>query len=102
MNDLSLFSLDGSVALVTGASSGIGHEVAIGLAQAGAATVAATAAAAAARAATERAAKVARRERRRQRVPACVVAPSRCGAWGGSRRVREVWWWLLSVVATWY
>ena len=28
MNDLSLFSLDGSVALVDGASSGFGHEVA--------------------------------------------------------------------------
>ena len=41
MNDLSLFSLDGSVALVTGASSGIGHEVAIGLSQAGAKVVAA-------------------------------------------------------------
>ena len=41
MNDLSLFTLDGSVALVTGASSGIGHEVAIGLAQAGAKVIAA-------------------------------------------------------------
>jgi len=41
MSNLSLFSLEGSVAMVTGASSGIGYEVSLGLAAAGAKIVAA-------------------------------------------------------------